>query len=135
MKPTGYPAPSAKRLIDALHITPEQATTVRALIRGEIKIQDNPLFPITAKWINSCHHPLPRIDRILGALNECLGMHGVECITSGGQHMDGSHVVAEYLNAGDTYNATLLFNHRTQAFSLTTWGDFVERNQARYSIA
>ena len=135
MKPTGYTAPSAKRLVDALHITPEQAATVRALIRGEIKIQDNPLFPRTAQWINSCYHAPRRLDRILSALNECLETQGVECITSGEQRMDGSHIVAEYLNAGDTYNATLLFNHRTQAFSLTSWGDFVERNQSRYSIA
>lgn len=42
MKPTGHNAPSKKALIDALNITPEQAETVRGLIRGEIRTKDTP---------------------------------------------------------------------------------------------
>jgi hypothetical protein len=38
-------------------------------------------------------------------------------------------VVAEYVNMGDTYNATILYNVKSQNFYVTTWGDFVERNR------
>jgi hypothetical protein len=129
MKPTGLKAPSARRLTQALYCSDEQATLARALIRGEQTAWDKTLFPIANAWFDQCVHKPKRIDRILSCLNECLKMHGVEPICDGGQRMDGSHIVAEYLNSGDTYTPTLVFNWRTRAFSLTTVGDFVERNR------
>ena len=131
---TGFRAPSVKRLVDALKITPEKARTARGLIQGAIRTKDEKLFPKSNRLFDRCHHPMRRLDRIIECLNELLEMHGVEYVSSGEQQMDGSHIVAEYLNSGDTYSMTLLFNHRSEAFSLTTWGDFIERNQRRYSI-
>jgi hypothetical protein len=131
---TGLRAPSVKRLVDALKITPEKAMIARGLIQGIVRTKDEKLFPKSNKLFNRCHHPMWRLDRILECLNELLEMHGVEYVSNGEQQMDGSHIVAEYLNSGDTYSMTLLFNHRSGAFSLTTLGDFVERNQHRYSI-
>lgn len=34
-----------------------------------------------------------------------------------------------YLNMGDTYDTTILFDSRTEQFRLGSWGDFVERNE------
>ena len=36
--------------------------------------------------------------------------------------------------SGDSYAATVLFNTVTKRFSLTSWGDFVEKNSKRYKI-
>lgn len=125
MKPTGYNAPSKKALIDALNITPEQADTVRRLIRGEIRTKDETRFPKANAYFRRCHHEPGRLARILECLNEALEMHGVEtigeCRTYGPP--------AEYLNAGDTYAATLLFDHIAGNFKLTSWGDWYERNE------
>ena len=42
--------------------------------------------------------------------------------------------MALYVNMGDSYAGTLLFNTITKKFSLTTWGDFAEKNAKRYGI-
>ena len=125
MKPTNYKAPSAKALVDVLNITPEQAATARGLIRGEVRTKDAERFPKANAYFQSCHHEPGRLTRILECLNEVLEMHGVEilgeCRTYGPP--------AEYLNAGDTYTATLLFDHIAGNFKLTSWGDWYEKNE------
>ena len=130
MKPTHYKAPSAERLKKDFGLTDEQAATVRGLIRGEIKTKDPERFPRSNTWFRSCYHEPSRVDRILACLDEVCETHGVESL----QGRDPYQPSACYLNTGDTYNATILYNYETDSFSLTTWGDFVERNGARYGI-
>ena len=70
---------------------------------------------------------LETVDRLIGA-------HGVEAIR--GKYVDRYYgdIVAQYANVGDSYAATVLFNTVTKRFSLTSWGDFVEKNSKRYKI-
>ena len=131
MKPTYYKSPSIKRLTESLNLSKEQAMLVRGLIKGEVRTIDNPQFPVTQAWIASCYSRPARIERIMSCINEVIGAHGCEAIW-------GSSVtqpIAEYCNSGDTYATTILFNYQTDVFSITSLGDFVERNQSRYSIA
>jgi hypothetical protein len=125
MKPTGYNAPSKKALIDALNITPEQADTVRGLIRGTVITKNPAQFPKANAYFSKCHHEPGRLTRILECLNEVLEMHGVEAL--GGVRTYGPP--AEYLNTGDTYASTLLFDHIAGNFKLTTYGDWLEKNE------
>jgi hypothetical protein len=125
MKPTGFKAPSVKALADALRITSEQAQTVRGLIRGEIRTKDVARFPKANAYFQKCRHEPDRLTRILECLDEVLEMHGVE--TLGECRAYGPP--AEYLNAGDTYTATLLFDRIAWNFKLTTFGDWLERNE------
>jgi hypothetical protein len=125
VKRTPYSAPSAKALIASLNTTSEQAATVRGLIRGEITTWDVSLFPKSNAYFQSCHHVPDRLSRILECLNEVLEMHGVECL--GEVRTYGPP--AEYLNAGDTYTTTLLFDHIAQNFKLTCYGDWLEANE------
>lgn len=125
MKRTPYTAPSKKALIDVLNITPEQADTVRGLIRGEIRTRDAERFPRSNAHFARCHHEPRRLDRILACLDECLGTHGVEIL--GDVRTYGPP--AEYLNTGDTYSPTILFDRIADNFKLTSWGDWFERNE------
>jgi len=125
MRPTNYKAPSAKALIDALNITQEQAQTVRGLIRGEIRTKDAGCFPKANAYFAKCHREPERLARILECLNEVLEMHGVEAI--GECRTYGPP--AEYLDAGDTYTATLLFDHIAGNFKLISWGEWLEKNE------
>jgi hypothetical protein len=125
MKPTNYKAPSAKALISSLNISPEQAATVRGLIRGEIRTKDAERFPKSNAYFAKCYHEPHRLTRILECLNECLETFGVECI--GEVRTYGPP--AEYLNTGDTYAATLVFDHIAGNFKLTSWGDWLEKNE------
>lgn len=63
----------------------------------------------------------------LAALDELLTTCGVETIDTS-EHIDRYwfHCRACYLNTGDTYNTTILFDTKKDRFYLTSWGDFVE---------
>lgn len=47
------------------------------------------------------------------------------------QKMDGSDIVFEYLNVGDTYAATIGYDHRIGEWAVTSWGDLVEKKYRR----
>jgi hypothetical protein len=74
------------------------------------------------------------VDRALDTASRLVGGYGVEAIH--GKYVDRYYqdIVGLYVNTGDTYNGTLLFNTITEKFSLTTMGDFVEKYSDRYQI-
>lgn len=70
---------------------------------------------------NGMHHPTTKPWPVkMDTLNTLGGFHGVETLALG----DGSFV--DYLNAGDTYAATLL--RWRGRYSVGCWGDLVERH-------
>lgn len=74
------------------------------------------------------------VDEALDTTNRLVRAHGVAEIR--GKYVDRyfGEIVALYVNMGDSYSGTLLFNTVTKKFSLTTWGDFVAENEKRYGI-
>lgn len=131
MKTTNYRKPSIQSLTAGLNISREQAIAARALMAGDTRITGNPAFPVTNEWISACYSKPRRIDLILSALNELLEFHGVLPIWS---RKDLWCPIAENLNSGDTYAATILFRHDTETFRVTTFGDFIETNEKRLSL-
>lgn len=68
-------------------------------------------------------------------INTLIGGHGVEVIRSPDAYDNYyGDAVAEYVNTGDTYNATVVHDIRTGKFLLTTMGDYVEKNEKRYKL-
>lgn len=75
------------------------------------------------------------VDRALETINQKIGGYGIEAINgSKSQHSYYLDAVALYVNTGDVYNTTVLYNIDTRRFYLTTVGDFVEKNEKRYGI-
>lgn len=74
-----------------------------------------------------CYHPLRTCDIRLHALDSIAGTHGVEYIA---HEDDASHGVYGlwYLNAGDSYSATIIYDHRVSRYRVASWGDIVERH-------
>lgn len=68
-------------------------------------------------------------------INKMLGMYGVEAI-NGEKYVSHywQNCVALYANAGDTYTLTVLIPTNTGRPIVTTWGDWVERNERKYGI-
>jgi hypothetical protein len=128
MKPTNYRAPSVKSIMAAFQCDKATAETARALIRGEQRTKDVDKFPKANAWFSSCYHEPRRRERILACLNELLGGFGVEPIWGN----DPYWPEAEYINTGDTYSLTILFNGTS--FMVTAWGDWFERNEKRLSL-
>jgi hypothetical protein len=85
-------------------------------------------FPQTDKWLMQCHNMPSQDECIMEMFNELLDGFGVEAIKAVGAHVDNYHfdIVADYVNTGDTYNTTILHDHVTSRFMVTSWGDYVE---------
>ena len=74
------------------------------------------------------NHSTKRIDGVLHYANEKLECQGVEAINSPG-HIHSPYwqdIVALYLNSGDTYSATLIFDVEEGALHLSTYGDWLD---------
>jgi hypothetical protein len=74
--------------------------------------------------------------RLLNAANDTIQGFGVEVIRPPEGRTDDTmsydDVLAEYVNTGDTYNATILWDSAEQMFYLTTWGDWYEAWEYAY---
>ena len=66
-------------------------------------------------------HNIDTVD-IFECFNALLGGHGVEVLYD----KDGCTPIAEYINMGNTYSPTLLFDMKESEFKLTSWGDWYE---------
>jgi hypothetical protein len=75
-----------------------------------------------------------RAETVMDQINDLIGGHGVESIRGDGPGGFWQDSVAIYVNTGDTYSATILYDTTKEKFALTTMGDFVEQNQDKYQI-
>jgi hypothetical protein len=75
-----------------------------------------------------------QIDEALGYADGLLEGYGVEPIR--GDWVDNYYgdIVALYVNTGDTYNPTILYDVNAGKFLVTSWGDWVERYGDRYGV-
>ena len=73
---------------------------------------------------------LTRVNRILWLFDYFSCGYGVECIRS---KQDTMHNFAgiEYVNHGDTYAATLIYDYSTGNFRACSYGDILESARAR----
>src|SRR5215831_12578522 len=121
--------PTAKRLQVFLNIEPGEAKQVRRIleltltrgVRCEYE-NDSPSYEI--------EHDSP--SRKLYMINAMkLGYYGVEILRS--RH-DTQHAFRgiSYLNTGDSYGATLLYDYDKGKWILSSWGDVVERSGRRF---
>jgi hypothetical protein len=74
------------------------------------------------------------IDGILNVANSLFDGHGIEPIRGKWHDRYYQDIVALYVNMGDTYNTTLLFDAVKTKFYVTSWGDFVESKSRLYEI-
>ena len=65
-------------------------------------------------------------------LSEAIGGYGVEAIRSQESNAGPYYgdIVATYVNAGDTYDSTVIFNAETDTFERMSVGDWIERYEA-----
>jgi hypothetical protein len=72
------------------------------------------------------------VDRVLEIADQNFEGHGIESVQPEGAFVDHyyQNIVALYVNFGDTYAQTLLYDTTTNTFMLTSWGDFLESWEA-----
>jgi hypothetical protein len=107
---------------------PGKGGTLRSILTGSMSYVD--AYDSVQNWVKKCHNMPSVTERRLEAANEVLEGHGVEAIWGKSE----TRPVAVYVNMGDTYATALLYNYQTGAWSITSWGDFAERNERRYHL-
>jgi len=103
-------APTVKRIIEWFNLNQYSANPEKDAEQIRKSIQED-----------NSYKALEKVDKIINA-------HGIEAIR--GEY----GIVAHYVNTGDTYNATLLHDVNKNKLYLTTWGDWVEKNNRKYGI-
>ena len=90
----------------------------------------------TAKLIRhrleECRQVFPcRVAPTLQAIDHLIDRHGVEYLPS---RQDTFHVALgiDYVNQGDPYRATVIFDLARESFLIGCWGDLVERFPRRF---
>jgi len=117
MKPTYLNAPSIKSFA-GIGVNKEKAMLCRKLIKGEIRITDNPLFPLANEWIKSCYRKPSRKELIHEALNEVIG--------EGEIYYNDIHQLFDLAGKDDIYSYTLVFNGLTNRFYIHSIGVLLE---------
>ena len=116
------------KIAELLNISIEQANQVRQIIKGRL----DPLsFKSVQSWVDQCFNMPSKLELKLCAINEVIGGFGVEYTESVNDSYTDKQGL-DYINLGDTYTCTVVFNHSTNKFSCTSWGDIVEANSDEY---
>lgn len=103
------------------------------LLRGTHDYRDH---PAVVEWAERCYHD-PRLsipakpECIMKAFDAELKGCGVEAIE--GRYVDRYHqnIQATYINFGDTYDATIVYDNEQGRYTLTTLGDWIEQHHNR----
>jgi hypothetical protein len=78
---------------------------------------------------------ISNVEERMEAINIRVEGYGVEPIRS--QNYAGGYwgdIVALYVNMGDTYTPTVVYNVKRDVFTVCSLGDFVEKFQNKYEI-
>ena len=69
-----------------------------------------------------------RVEDAMQEINDLLGGYGVESISDEQIYVSKFwfNTIAIYVNMGDTYATTILYDTQSNKFDCTTYGDFVE---------
>ena len=105
------PLPSGKTLVTYLRITADQAKAWRAAAAraGTPK----------------------KVDAALELMDGYMRTHGVEAVRAPGAHVDRYYydIVALYVNTGEPYDSTLIYDTEKERFTVGNWGDWVSAQE------
>jgi len=99
---------------------PTKGKVLRRLLTSRRAVEAH---PAAIARVKECYHAPTLADMRMHALNAETECFGVEYVKGKGTRRSPSF---EYLNAGDTYNTTIV-RFTDGRYRVTTWGDIVER--------
>jgi len=113
------------------------------LIKKAIEFDDDELiddflgeFKSVQHLRKQCINPPDTIQERLTALNELIDGFGIEAIRIEGYHHDNywDDCIGLYVNLGDTYILTIIYNVIDRQFEFTSWGDFYESKEKEIQL-
>jgi len=126
--------PTHQRFVDAFG--PEEGSIAYCYAKGWMDCRQH---PAVEEWARQCYHD-PRessaayAECLMLALDRILEGAGVEALR-GREPWDRYHgdVEATYVNFGDTYDTTVIYDCRHDRLSVGSVGDLVERAPRRFA--
>jgi enolase len=76
---------------------------------------------------HNSYNPAWYSDNILEHVSDLIDYYGIESYEPGDNNP--SHPKYSYINSGDSYRLTLVYNHRSGRFSITDIGTIIEREE------
>lgn len=80
------------------------------------------------RWIDKCHHRPQKLDQQMFLLNIIIDGFGVESIQ---EEMVFGRPAMQYVNMGDTYNKTIIWDDGRKTWFIESYGDWVEKAERR----
>lgn len=114
--------PSRKKLEAAF---PGKGKEIRELLERK---RDVYAYASVQELVRECYHPPKYMHRLETALNEILEGYGTEAIFGPDSYTQPDAV---YINMGDAYNTTLLYDHTRGRWIVTSWGDWIESQERK----
>lgn len=119
--------PSVKAIAATFDVTMERARQVRKLLEAvrdehaRLVLEKGRVFSVEYHRIDvRAFHTLEEISPLIGG-------HGVEALRP---RNPLEHVY--YINQGDAYRATIIWDAMREQFRISSWGDMVERYPRRF---
>jgi len=106
---------------------PGKGKELRELLEGKRKTRS---YKSVQSLERQCYHPPRYQERMETALNEVLEGFGAEAIFGD----SCTQPDAVYINMGETYAATLLFDYARGRWLVTSWGDWVEAQERKGKV-
>lgn len=113
--------PSQKTLERAF---PGKGKELRELLTRKRKTRD---YSDVTRWEAECYNKPKYRARLFVALNQVAECHGSEAVFGDGETWPD----CEYLNTGDTYTMTLLYDYTRNRWLVTSLGDWIESQERR----
>lgn len=104
---------------------PGKGKELRAILDGTKEPTE---YPAVEKWVSQCLNRPRFLELQLAAVNALLEGHGVESIQKTGTYGTPE---AQYINMGDTYNPTVIWDDGRASWFIESWGDWLEKAERR----
>ena len=117
--------PSTKTIAVGLDVDRGDALRIRKLLDGRL---DPKTVEGTAEWVRRCFNQPSWHELVLDAIKHVLGGFSTEAIWS---ERSCVQPAAVYVNMGDTYAATVVYDLGRDLWQVTTWGDWLETAERR----
>jgi len=105
-------------------VSDENCQTILDLVEGKIEIDPTNIpekFKGTIGWVDQCHSYPSQQELVMKALDDMIDGFGIEAIRGPD---DPDKILATYVNTGDTYSSTVVYDLEKDEYVLTTWGDW-----------
>lgn len=112
-------------LMEAWQVDSETIDLIYQVINGEVDLSQ---FESVNQWRSQCYNPPNELEEKMKALNELIDGFGIESSRMEGYYKNHywSDCICLYVNQGESYALTIVYDVVNDQFEFTSWGDWIE---------